>query len=248
MPKSSAIPEFRRIVWASLGVHVLAILVLLGVAKWQHHDARHRNAIIVHLARKGEMRPEHLLPRINPETVPVPDIPTAPKPTTPVAPPVPTPAPPQPAKPDPAGKQPSVKDRLAAVSRVSGALSRLEKATQEKVEGDPGGVDSGTTSDVQGSLYRSRFGAEVHACLQAHYQFEGVDPTLAQGRGLEAEVSIRVAADGRFEKYDVHVARKHAAFERAVRHAIDACGKVSPPPAVIRQEMKREGLLLLFKP
>lgn len=260
LPKS-----FRIMVLVSLVIH--AVLVALILWSGQLHSRRPAHSVLTtQLVRLGEKRPENLLPR---KEVAPPDMPTAP--VTPIAPPVPIPAPQAPkatiAKAAPVEVKPAqakamqplqhvekpekqkstdVKTRVQELARVSSALERLKNKKPEPPTGDRSGVAEGEITDARLAIEGNKFMTAVYHCIKSNYAVEGLDPSMVEG--AQAEVAIRVQADGTLIDYRIVKSSGRMPFDRAVLAAVKRCGKVEPPDAVIRSVVGKEGILIDFRP
>ena len=141
-----------------------------------------------------------------------------------------------------AAAAPSARERATNLNKVNNALARL----RQKVEGTADGARDGDVSRAELALMGNRYATEVQRCVQRNYVIEGTDPgKVAQ---LQAVVVIRVQADGAFAGVRIDRGSGVPAFDRAVERAVHRCGKVSPPPPELRQQLRGEGLEIVFKP
>lgn len=234
--------SLRKLLVGSLGVHTGVVLLAIA-AQALGGGLRAREPIEfmpTKLVRLGEKRPEQMLPRLEspaPASTPTPDAP--PSPPTASSPPVTL------GKPTPA---PSVRTTQQALSnlreqtQVTGALNRLRGL----VAGDPEGVREGEVSDAQLAIAGNKFATEVFRCLKQHYAIEGIDRTAVADK--VATVRIQIGPTGFFTKSQISQGSGLPAFDRAVERAVERCGKVSPPPEVLRARVARDGLEIVFKP
>ncbi len=216
---------------ASIVGHILVVVGLVVIQGWKHHRSnRPQTVLTTKLVRLGQERPKELLPRKE-EPPPPPEAPAvapaAPKETTPTA------------------KQPSAKDRIKEMSKVASALERL-KQKNEPVEGHEAGVQDGEVSNVRDAILGSQFATEVYRCLKQNYAVEGVE--AGRVKNLHAVVYLRIGGDGAFLEHKVTSSSGMDAFDRAVERAVVRCGKVSPPPQHMREQVREDGFEVEFKP
>lgn len=228
------IPQgLKTLLITSVAVHLGIILVASVVSGWQSQAAvTPRNAIATKLVRLGKKKPKENLPRLTqpppPTAKPVPKIDNA-------------------AKPTPQTKTPSTKSALNRLkSSTASALSRLKNMAEEEPEGDPEGVEGGEVSDAALALLGSKFTTELKRCIDRFWEIRGTSRKAVRGRS--AEVLIRVAPDGRFIDWRIMKKSGLAAFDRAVIRATSQCGKVSPPDARLRDELRKEGIQVNYRP
>lgn len=220
----------RRILVGSAVVHGLVVVGLFvsGVAQ-SKPTIPPKNFIATKLVRLGKPREEKLLPR-KPK----------PPPQTKKAAVAPQAKPRTPAKRTHTG--PSEEQRNKA--RLSDLLNRLK--SDDEPEGRQDGSRDGEVSDLTRAIIGNKFATEVERCLRSNYAIEGIDPARVIGR--TATVLVKVGPDGKFIDWAIEQASGLKAFDRAVRRAVRQCGKVSPPPDPIREQVKEDGIELVFKP
>jgi colicin import membrane protein/protein TonB len=219
----------KRAIAVSAGAHVLIVVAVVAVTQSSRAQKPRLNVMATQLVRLGKPRPKDLLPRK--EEPP----PPAPKEAAPV-PPKETPkvAPPKDATP-----VPSAKERLKQLSKVSDALSRL-KSEAEEPEGEEDGSVHGT---VAKALVQNKFASEIYACMKANYSLEGISPALVASR--KATVVVRIDAKGQITDADIEQSSGLDRFDQNVLRAARRCGKVSPPPADLREDA-RSGIGIIF--
>lgn len=227
----------KRAVIGSLVAHLALGLIVVAVSAGASRAKKPRERVLVtQLVRLGKERPEHLLPRKEAPPPPKED----PPPVKPKVEPPPAPKPePKPAV-DPKPAPPSAKERLSQLSQVASALDRLKQQAEE--EGSPDGSQYGT---VKSALLGAKFASEVHACMKAHYSLEGLTP--AQTAGRKAIVLVRIDADGKIRDAQLETSSGLGRFDQNVVRAALRCGKVSPPPKEMLEDV-REGVLVEFTP
>lgn len=226
----SGIPRgLGRIIVGSAIVHVVLVVVIAVSATFSGRAAeKPRNVMVTKLVRLGRPRDKKLLPRLHARTPPH---------RKPVA--VPT----KKAKPQP--NAPTAKQRLQEMSQVSDALARLKKETTPPA-GAKNGVAGGEVSDLAKALMGNKYVTEIYRCLKENFDVEGVAPDRV--RGKEATVFVRVQADGTLYAPQLRHPSGMPAVDRAVIAAVRRCGKVSPPPPMIRDRVVAEGIQIQFKP
>ena len=109
--------------------------------------------------------------------------------------------------------------------------------------GDPDGVEDGEVSDAAKAIIGQKYITEIYKCMKSHYTIEGIDPSKVRNR--EATVYVRVQPNGQLYGEKILRSSGLPAFDRAVERSIKRCGKVSPPPAEIRN---LDGLEIVFQP
>ncbi len=222
----------KRALLVSVAVHVGLIVALVISSTWAERHRPARSVLTTKLVRLGKERPKDLLPR---KAVP----PPPPEKPAPALTPKDTPAAPS--------SLPTAKDRIKQLSQVSSALDRLkQKAVEEEPEGSPEGVADGEVSDAKLAVLGNLFVTEVLKCLKQHWSIEGVEP--ARVRGLKATIALRVDASGKLLDESIEKSSGMAAFDRAVTQAVRRCGKVSPPPAELREVVRKDGFEVEFTP
>ncbi len=229
-----------------LGLALLGHVAIVGLmAAWMALAPNLRppaqRAIMTKLVRLGTPRPKELLPRL-------PEPATAPTPAA-VAPPVSAPPPPLPThkpvalptapKPPKAAPVPSAKERIRALSRVNQALDRLKQAVD-------GQHDGSTQGDADAAVAGEAYIRQIDACLHAHYVIEGYAAERVAGR--QAQVLLFINAAGRIIKFHLEQTSGLAAFDQAIGRAIRGCGKVDPPPPHLKEQVRRDGIEIVFKP
>jgi TonB family protein len=215
--------------------HVALFVFAVAFALWR--PALHtqpQNAIITKLVRLGKERPPDWLPR-KPSTpppaadAPVPiDVKGAAKPTE-------------------HQPLPTAKDRVKQLAQVSSALERLKKQqAAEDPEGSAQGVVGGEVSSLAEAIEGNRYVTEIVNCLKQNYAIEGVSPSSVKNR--TALVLVRIERDGSFIESKVERSSGVPAFDRAVERALKLCGRVSPPPASMRDQVRNDGIEVEFQP
>jgi outer membrane biosynthesis protein TonB len=229
----------RRILVGSAVVHVALLGALAGggMIRWPS-SKRPQNVLTTKLVKLGVKRDEALLPRLPAEPPPPPpkEVPVAPAPAPARA----------PATPAPKEAVADAKDRLSEMKRVSSALDRLKRMSDTETAGDPEGVEDGEVTDAKLAIVGNKYVTEIYRCLKKHYAIEGISESRVAGKSVQ--VVIRVQGDGRLFGERVVQSSGIGAFDVAVQKSVMACGKVSPPPSELRQEVYEEGILIDFKP
>lgn len=236
-----AIPAgLRRLMFGSMAVHLLALVIALVAGRLSVNAkvVPPRSFIPTKLVRFGKKRPKHLLPRLNrpPPPKPKPDVNLSP-----------TPPPDAPTTSETPQKALSALDRAKQLSKTSRALDRLRRTTEaEEPDGDPDGVEEGEVSDVQAAIIGNKFATEIYRCLKKNYTIEGVSRSRVANR--QASILVRVQSDGKLFGIKLLKRSGLAAFDRAVERAVARCGKVSQPPQLLRDQVKSDGIEIVFKP
>jgi TonB family protein len=264
VPQGSSVRHATNVTWmlgTSLAAHLAVGAGFFALANFSPpRNLPPQQVLMTQLVRLGTPRAKELLPRMpDPAAKPVQaaEVPPVPPPTPvppsvapspPAAPqtaaaiPVPTltPAAPVPKKPvAPRKATVSARDRIRAMGRMSHALERLKTAVDGQQDGSEQG-DSDTA--VLGNAYTT----EVSRCLQAHYVIEGYNADKVSG--LQAQVILHIDSEGRIIRYKLEKSSGLMAFDQAVGRAVSRCGKISPPPAALRNQVRKDGIEILFKP
>ena len=240
MNQYSILPEgLKRLLIGSVAIHVTAVMVamIVGRIAVNAHPVPPQHFIPTKLVRLGKKRPKHLLPKV--ERAP----PPAAKPAVKLAKPAVT-APQTTEKPQQAL---SALARAKEMSGVNRALDRLKKRSRTvDQDGDPEGSKNGTVSDAQLAIIGSKFATEIENCMRRNFAVEGVDRTKV--KKLEAALLVRVQSDGKL--FGARLLKKSglAAYDRAVTRATIRCGKVSKPPETLREQVRKDGIEIIFKP
>ncbi len=214
---------------ASVAMHALVVATLVlgtqGLGRVEHHNEA---VIITKLVKLGKERPKELLPRKDEGSAP------AAKPVA-VA-----------ADKSNDGKVATGKDPAGEKRSLSDALSRLKKSSGEDPEGHPEGVVDGEVTSLAQAIAGSRYLTEIYRCVKANYSIEALPRERILGKSVPTV--IHVQGDGTLFDIKIKTSSGVPAFDRAVEKAIKRCGKVSPPPADLANEVRTEGLLLEFRP
>ena len=141
---------------------------------------------------------------------------------------------------------PTAKERINQLAQVTNALERLKERDREVPEGRADGVRGGEVSDLAHSIAGNAFATEVVRCLHDHYAIEGINPDAVKSRS--ALVVIRIDRDGSFLESHLEHSSGLPAFDRAVERALKLCGKVSPPPETMRDQVRNDGFEVEFQP
>lgn len=228
----------------SIGAHVL-VVALFAVATWLLAAPKvtlDQEPIKATLVRLGKKRDEKLLPRKEEEPPP----PAAEK-----AAPVPLPAPPdkavalpsKDAKPEPkkeSGKEPA-KDTRKSLFDAFNKTAR--PSTAQELEGAEDGDKDGDSAVQQGERYY----ALLSAVVKRNYDVSTTIPE-AERRMLKATVVIRLGAAGELVDVDLSKGSGNGLFDDAVVGAIKKAAPFGPPPAHLRDSLKKNGVALVFSP
>jgi TonB family protein len=227
-------PGLMRVIWLSAAIH-MAILLGFAVSSSAKSSVRPTtlNVLTTKLVRLGKKRPEKLLPRI----------PTAPPPSSKAV-PIKAKTPAKAATPSKrSAPVASAKDRIAQLSRLSNALSRVGEHASE-VEGDPEGDPQGEVTSLKDAIMGNRYLTALRNCVRSHYNIEGVDPSRLQN--LTAQVFVKVDADGALHEHKLLKGSGNKHFDRAVLRATKRCNKVEPPPTHMKKQLHTDGVEFEF--
>jgi len=148
-------------------------------------------------------------------------------------------------------KYPAKTRRLKTQQRESGraaqkslfdALNKTARAGKaEPLEGDENGDANGDSAKQEGERY---YGL-VSSVVKRYYD---VSDTIdeAERRTLHATVSVRIGPAG--ELLDVHLSKPspNETFNSAVIGAVKKAAPFGPPPATLRDSLKKQGVALSF--
>ena len=237
--RGNAFPAgLRRLLVVSASVHVG---IVLGVIVWSSiahtaNSAEPQKFIATKLVKLGKKRDKTLLPRI----------PSTPPPAAREAVSLDTPKEPVKKSAEADQKQvPTAQERLTQMSSLSNALERVRK-TADQPEGDPEGVEGGEVTDASQAIIGMKFATEISRCVKENFTVEGMDETKA--KRLSATILVRVKPNGRLFDPKVQASSKNRIFDASVLAAAQKCGKVSPPPKELEEQLHRQGILFVFKP
>ncbi|MBI3180864.1 MAG: TonB C-terminal domain-containing protein [Myxococcales bacterium] len=183
------------------------------------------------LVRKGKPRDSKLLPRK--ETPPPP-----PKRAEEVPVPIPGVKPPEKSK-SKVGEKSGEERR----NKLFGAFDKLSKAKPEEPEGQEDGDPDGDSSTQEGERYFGLISAQV----RRHYDVSSSVPEQERIR-LSAQLLILIGRAG--ELIEVKFARGSGndLFDNAVLGAVKRASPFPPPPAHLREQLKSDGVILVFRP
>lgn len=228
----------------SVAAHIVfpVLLTLIGWLIAPPKVALDPQPIKASLVRLGKKRDEKLLPR---KEEPPPPPPQAEKAAPAVAPAPPDKAvaiPSKDAKADPkkdAAKEPA-KD---AKKSLFDAFNKTGRATPDEPEGDPDGDKDGDSSKQEGERY---FGL-LSAVVKRNYD---VSDTIPEGerRTLRATVVIKLGAAGELVDVELSKGSGNELFDAAVVGAVKKAAPFGPPPAHLRDSLKKNGVALVFSP
>jgi hypothetical protein len=231
------------------GLHAL-VLALALILPRLGHPAPLRKPIVAHLLAQGKPRDKKLMPLKEEPAPAAARPPAAAPPPTPakvaVAPPAPS-AParaPAPSKAAPRPRTPSREELMekALASATRGALHQEEKHPPREREGSEEGSLEGTASSEEGDAYF----AAVHDAILANYAL----PSIISERdrmSLKATVVAFIARDGTIVKHTFEQRSGNRFFDDALELALKR-SKVPPPPADRAQQVRDEGVALVFSP
>jgi TolA protein len=187
------------------------------------------------LLRKGQLRDPKFLPRVEeppppPKAEPVP-IPSA------------VPAAAAPAKaPTKAAKVDESSERR---SRLFDAFQKTsdKKKKAEPLEGSPDGDADGDSATGEGEQYY----ALISSTVKRYYD---VSHTISEQDRLSlvANVLIRIGESGAVETAKVAESSGNELFDDAVLSAVKKAAPFPPPPAHLRESLRRPGIVLRFRP
>ncbi|MEZ4270714.1 MAG: TonB family protein [Myxococcota bacterium] len=240
MNGQNLIPQgLRRLFVVSAVLHLLIGLLLFFGGDILSHASPERplNVMTTKLVKLGKKRDENMLPRIE-EAPPPPPPKVAPTPMT--APTAKVPAPKQP----PPSTETSANNRLKQLSTLSNALKRARQTAES--EGDPEGDPDGEVSQAHLAMIGNKYTTEIYKCAKRNWRIEGL--SQARVKKLQTVLTMRVQADGRFTDIRVSESSGNAIFDAAAERALQRCGKVSPPPEVLRERVGTDGIVLGISP
>ncbi len=223
-----------RVILFSAIIHVVILAVLVGLGQRRRTSHKPLEAVLVtKLVRLGKERPKDYLPRLEsaPALAPEP-VSTRPAPRE------------QEAAPPPSPTRVSAESRLKEMTQVSRALERLRGKTAEVPEGHESGVKDGEAKDLASAVAGNLYATEIYRCLKDNYAIFGVNPSAV--RDLSVLVLLYIDASGTFTSHRLLRKSGLSAFDAAVERAIKTCGKVSPPPRELRDQV-RDGLEVEFQ-
>lgn len=231
MHLSPDMPRGLRLTLIGSVVFHVGIVIALVVATTgtSHSSDRVETVITTRLVRLGKERPKELLPRKY----------------RPPPPPSKKSVAIEGAKAEPAKPQPKrASDRINEMSKLNSAFDRLKKTSEEEPEGHEDGSVDGEVSDLAAAFIGNKYGNEIRKCVEQHYTIEGIPPGRVAGK--TATVFVRLGADGSFADFKIEKGSGVKAADRAVERAVKRCGKVSPPPPEIRDQVIRDGIEVVF--
>ena len=235
-PRPRKAPNVGAYLVTSALAHLALLLGGMAVAHWLQRPKPAQQVIVTRLVRLGPQRPKEALPQLNASPKAAPD--RRPTPERKPAPADVKAVPTAPAKPSPDAKA-QAQARAQSRSQAESALARLKREAAGAVDGDVAGE-----SDL--AEEGDRYLAEVQRCLHAHYEILGLDSSQTQG--LHALVVVRIQADGRIFDHRIAQSSGLSAFDQAVSRAVLGCGRVSPPPAHLQRDARKEGIGIDFTP
>lgn len=224
-------------VLVSAALHVVAGCGLYAACALGNHMVPKPQVVMTaRLVRLGPARSKDLLPTLAAAAKPRP----APKPKQPVAtPPPPSSSNAQAAKAIAQADAAPVKAGQAALQRTQSALQRLRQINAGELDGDEAG-------DTDTAAEGDRYDAMVKKCIQDNYVIRGLEKARTSDK--EVTMLIRIGASGKITDYHLLKSSGLPGFDADVARAVRGCGSVPPPPMARRDEVRREGLALVFKP
>lgn len=225
---------------ASLGLHLCLGLGLWGLGLWDGALVpKPQQVIKARLVRLGPSRDKNLLPTLAAaqKTAAVPRT----KPPTPAQVPVPAaPAAQTPKSAAPAAAEPTAGEVAAgAAARTQSVLERLRKQAAGVPDGDQAG-------DADDAMAGDRYIALVERCMKREFVIEGAEFKRVANR--QALALVRIAASGKVIDFRLKQSSGLTAFDQAVARAVRACGEVPPPPTDRREQLRRAGIIITFRP
>ena len=261
--RSAASAGFTGWVIASLLLHGGVVGSVVYAQSLKPPRVKLTDSIPVELVRLGNRDPK-LLPRKAP---PPPPEPAAPPPEPAAPPPEPTPPPPPaeeavalatepkpppkpekpPAKAPPAKKKPKLSSaarrllsgRSSAEGRLDDALAKLDDA-----EGSKDGSRLGTSNNAARAAVG--YQRDVTAALTSKYVVPATIPS-AQRRFLKARVVLFIDRSGRITKYEFAERHGNKLFMSALEKLLKTI-KLPEPPRVLRRQVARDGIEVIFSP
>lgn len=220
----------RSILVGSIAVHGALIAAMVGVNLVQpRFHKTPENVLTTKLVRLGKERPKDWLPR---KVEPLPAAAETPV----IKPGVETSTENQ-------AKAPSAQERIKELSKVSSALDRLKKNSEE-VEGRADGSVDGEVTDASLAIIGNKYADEIYRCLKTNYNLEGMDAAALKNK--KATVVIRIRHDGTFGQSKIETKSGSSRFDDAVLRAVHRCGKVSAPPRELTERVGEDGIEVEF--
>lgn len=227
--------------------HLVILVIVAVVATATASQPEPRDVVITKLVRLGKKRPKHLLPRKQRAARPTPP----PKKKAAVKQSVqPKQAPKPPKKRDTRDTRDAL-DQMRQQAQVASVLDRLKEnddTNDDEPEGDPEGSLAGTTSDLSLAIIGNKYMNEVYACIHGNYHIEGLNAGSKSLRNKEVTMLVHVNAAGKITGHVIEQSSGVTAFDRSVEKAVRRCGKVSPPPNELRDQLVEHGIEIVFKP
>ncbi len=223
---------------------VIGHLILLGIGAWVSArlvDSRFQlepKPIQASLVRLGKPRDEKLLPtKAAPEvqaTAPAPA-----KESEAPAPPEPSLLPPPPIPPPQGAEKPQENTSKGDQQALRDAFARIGRPD---VEGSPDGDPDGNAAKQEGERY---YGL-LKSVIDRNYDVSATIPE-AQRRSLTADVALWINGTGGILKVELANASGNSLFDSAVMLAIRKAAPFTPPPAHLKDELEREGVVFKFR-
>lgn len=213
---------------ASIVFHV-GLLAAVIVLQWVMDKPRvdlDQKPIMASLVRQGKKRDEQLLPRKEPEAPPPPEEKI----------PIPTPG----VKPEPKPKVTSDKPQPDKKKSLFDAFNKTAKP--EEAEGEEDGDPNGMSAKQEGERY---YGV-IDSALRRHYNMPNTISEAERIR-LATTVLIRLDAQGALIDVEVTGSSGNEVFDAAVITAVKKAAPFGPPPAHLRDTVKK-GVPLRFRP
>lgn len=220
----------------SLVGHVALLSVLLFGGNSQPKPKEPEKVITTVLVRKGDNeRPKHLLPR---KVTAPPPAPAPVNPTKKAAPVV------KEEKAAPKKEAPSntkvTQERLQQLAKMQKKL--LDARKEENDEGEPDGDEEGTVSDVVQARVGNLYMSTVKNTVMPNFVMPNVLSPDVCANLPQAMVVIRVANDGVIISNNLEKSSGNHYFDNALLQAIKRTGRVPPPPPVIAERVRNDGI------
>jgi colicin import membrane protein/protein TonB len=276
-PQSALLVGQRDRLWPMVAVSLVVHAALIALAAWHRPPAvldLNQKPIVARLARYGELRPKHYMPRKEASPPPGPPAPVVSAPTPPPAPaPPPAPEPPKaapapapapkvaeappapkpgampPPKAEPAKAQPTqaVAQAPAAARPAAGGGGGLASALS-RVQRDQK-VYGSPDGDPLGDAEEGEGDAYLALVTRALQETYTLPATISdrERMHLRATVLLFIEPDGRVSRYEFESRSGNPTFDGALESAVRSA-RLPPPPAERRDRYRSQGLAVLYRP
>jgi TonB family protein len=228
-----------RFLVPSAMVHAAVLGLVLGYGALTAHPRLDldQKPIRARLVRQGTPRDEKLLPRVE-------ELPAPPKAQAP--PPAPAPAVlPTPTPPAAAAKAKSPGERTGDErQKLLGAFDKFSKSKRpSELTGAADGDPAGDSAVAEGERYDGQLIAQV----KRFYDVSETIPDQERIR-LVAQVLVFIEPSGQLARYRLVNSSGNDLFDGAVLAAVKRAAPFAPPPSHLRAQLKKDGIVLQFRP